>query len=43
MQADLRTGLYVEIEAYNRLIPTEDRLEGISAYNEKRQPKFKGR
>lgn len=43
MQADLHTGLYVEIEAYNRLIPTEDRLEGISAYNEKRQPVFKGR
>jgi enoyl-CoA hydratase/carnithine racemase len=43
MQADLRTGLYVEIEAYNRLIPTADRLEGISAYNEKREPRFKGR
>ncbi|SAL65781.1 short chain enoyl-CoA hydratase [Caballeronia arvi] len=43
MQGDLRTGLYLEIEAYNRLIPTEDRLEGISAYNEKRAPRFKGR
>jgi len=43
MQGDLRTGLYLEIEAYNRLIPTEDRLEGISAYNEKRSPRFKGR
>jgi hypothetical protein len=43
MQGDLRTGLYLEIEAYNRLIPTEDRLEGISAYNEKRSPRFQGR
>ncbi|WP_321795062.1 enoyl-CoA hydratase-related protein [Caballeronia sp. J97] len=43
MQGDLRTGLYLEIEAYNRLIPTEDRLEGISAYNEKRSPRFIGR
>ncbi|GAB2895538.1 enoyl-CoA hydratase-related protein [Paraburkholderia jirisanensis] len=43
MQGDLRTGLYLEIEAYNRLIPTSDRLEGISAYNEKRQPVFKGK
>lgn len=43
MQSDLNTGLFIEIEAYNRLIPTQDRLEGISAYNEKRQPVFKGR
>jgi enoyl-CoA hydratase/carnithine racemase len=43
MQSDLNTGLFIEIEAYNRLIPTEDRLEGISAYNEKREPVFKGR
>ncbi len=43
MQTDLRTGLFVEIEAYNRLIPTADRLEGISAYNEKREPVFRGR
>src|SRR4029453_13903714 len=43
MQADLNTGLYIEIKPYNRLIPTQDRLEGISAYNQKRQPVFKGR
>ncbi|MGH8419102.1 MAG: enoyl-CoA hydratase-related protein [Pseudomonas sp.] len=43
MQTDLRTGLFVEIEAYNCLIPTADRLEGISAYNEKREPVFRGR
>lgn len=43
MQCDLRTGLYAEIEAYRRLIPTEDRLEGIRAFNEKREPRFRGR
>ena len=31
-----------EIECYNRLIPTEDRREGIAAFNEKRKPQFKG-
>lgn len=39
---DLRTGLYFEIEAYNRLIATQDRQEGIRAFNEKRPPKFTG-
>ena len=32
-----------EIEAYNRLVDTEDRREGIRAFNEKRKPDFKGR
>jgi len=32
-----------EIEAYNRTIPTEDRLEGIRSFNEKRKPVFTGR
>ena len=32
-----------EIEAYNRMVPTEDRREGIGCFNEKRKPKFKGR
>jgi 1,4-dihydroxy-2-naphthoyl-CoA synthase len=32
-----------EIEAYNRLPPTEDRREGVAAFNEKRKPVFKGR
>ena len=41
--ADLRTGMQMEIEAYYQLIPTEDRREGISAFNEKRTPVFKGR
>ncbi len=42
-QMDLRTGMYFEIEAYSRLVATEDRREGIQAFNEKREPRFKGR
>ena len=40
---DLRSGLRFEIEAYNRMVPTEDRIEGIRSFNEKRKPVFKGR
>lgn len=43
LQLDLRRGFAFEIEAYHRLIDTEDRLEGIAAFNEKRKPVFKGR
>jgi enoyl-CoA hydratase len=43
MQADLRTGMAFEIEAYNRLVGTEDRVEGVRAFNEGRKPVFKGR
>jgi enoyl-CoA hydratase/carnithine racemase len=43
MQMSLSDGLAFEIEAYNRLVPTEDRREGVLAFNEKRPPRFKGR
>lgn len=39
----LAEALAFEIEAYNIAIPTEDRLEGINAFNEKRPPVFKNR
>ena len=42
-QMELRTALRFEVEAYNHLIETEDRLEGVKAFNEKRKPQFKGR
>lgn len=43
IQLSLSDGLAFEIEAYNRTIHTEDRREGVMAFNEKRQPDFKGR
>ncbi|HJS38474.1 MAG TPA: enoyl-CoA hydratase-related protein, partial [Burkholderiales bacterium] len=43
LQMDLLTGYRYEIEAYNRLVDTEDRREGVRAFNEKRKPVFKGR
>jgi enoyl-CoA hydratase len=42
LQADLLTGYRFEIEAYNRLVDTDDRREGVRAFNEKRKPVFKG-
>jgi enoyl-CoA hydratase len=43
MQMDLASGMMLEIEAYNRMVPTEDRREGVAAFNEKRKPRFVGR
>ena len=43
MQMDLHSGMMFEIEAYNRMVSTEDRREGVRAFNEKRKPQFKGR
>ena len=36
-------GLVMETEAYYRMVPTEDRREGILAFNEKRAATFKGK
>jgi len=38
LRMSLGDGLAFEIEAYNRLVATEDRHEGVRAFNEKRKP-----
>ena len=43
LRMSLGDGLAFEIEAYNRLVATEDRHEGVRAFNEKRKPNFQGR
>ncbi len=43
METDLNTGLAIESNAYWITIPTEDRLEGLAAFREKRKPVFKGK
>ncbi len=39
---DLKSALLLEIEAYNHCVPSDDRREGVRAFNEKRKPKFQG-
>lgn len=43
MKVDLQTGLHLERKAYELTIPTEDRLEALAAFSEKRKPRFKGK
>jgi enoyl-CoA hydratase/carnithine racemase len=43
MQTDIATGLQIESLAYGRLLYTEDRLEGLKAFEEKRLPKYSGK
>jgi enoyl-CoA hydratase len=42
-QTDIRTGLSLEIQCYTRCFHSQDRVEGVSAFLEKRMPQFMGR
>jgi enoyl-CoA hydratase/carnithine racemase len=42
LEVDLRSGLIIEIAAYNQTVPTADRREGVRAAVERRPPNFKG-
>ena len=41
-ETDLHTGLAIESNAYWVTIPTQDRLEGLAAFREKRKPVYRG-
>lgn len=41
-EVDLSTGYAIEEACYAQLIPTQDRLEGLQAFAEKRKPVYKG-
>jgi len=43
IETDLATGLAIESNAYRVTIPTQDRVEGLTAFREKRKPVYKGR
>jgi methylglutaconyl-CoA hydratase len=43
LQADIATGMRIEEACYAQIIPTEDRLEALKAFQEKRKPVFKGK
>lgn len=43
MNTDLQTGMAIEAKAYELTIPTQDRMEALNAFNERREPHFLGK
>lgn len=42
IEVDIQNGLSIEQKAYEVIIPTKDRLEGLQAFKEKRPPQYRG-
>ncbi|CAF1060068.1 unnamed protein product [Rotaria sordida] len=42
LEVDLQTGLEVEEGCYDTVLTSEDRIEGLKAFQEKRKPIYKG-
>jgi enoyl-CoA hydratase/carnithine racemase len=42
-EVDFHTGYALDIAAYNVLVSSQDRLEGVKAFNERRPPRWSGR
>lgn len=43
LNTDKDTGLSIESLCYKQTIPTEDRMEGLNAFREKRSPNYRGK
>jgi len=43
LDLSLDDGLELEYQRYQEVIPTQDRLEGLAAFREKRKPRYQGR
>lgn len=43
IDVDFDTAYALDLTAYEALVKSEDRLEGVAAFNEKRKPQWKGR
>jgi methylglutaconyl-CoA hydratase len=42
LQVDLGTAMAIEEACYAQVIPTKDRMEGLTAFKEKRKPNYTG-
>lgn len=42
LEVDMRSAMDLEEKCYEQLLPTNDRLEGLAAFAERRKPNYTG-